>query len=92
MYCNYKNYTIYTYKNTNFTYRDATKCLFYINDTDINDPSSKHIPSPNKALLSLILLVGTCVMALTLKKLRRSVFFGAYVSYSMTFVFSNQLR
>ena len=35
--------------------------------------------SPNIALLSLILLIGTCVIALTLKKLRRSVFFGAYV-------------
>jgi hypothetical protein len=42
--------------------------------------SSKSSPSPNIALLSLILLIGTCVLALTLKKLRRSVFFGAYVN------------
>jgi hypothetical protein len=34
----------------------------------------------NIALLSLILLIGTCTLALALKKLRRSIFFGAYVS------------
>ena len=89
MYCNHKNYTMFTNKISNYTYKESTKCLLYINDTDINDPSSKHIPSPNKALLSLILLVGTCVMALTLKKLRRSVFFGAYVSYAKFYLSTN---
>lgn len=35
---------------------------------------------PNVALLSMFLLIGTCTIALALKKLRRSKFFGSYVS------------
>lgn len=37
-------------------------------------------PEPNIALISLILLVGTCTLALLLKKLRLSNFLGSYVS------------
>ena len=58
-------------------------CIYYRieNNFDSGDVtlSKTHVPSPNIALLSMILLIGTCVMALALKKLRRSVFFGAYV-------------
>lgn len=53
------------------------ECEMY--DDDKRGTSNNAI-EPNIALLSLILLIGTCVMALTLKKLRRSIFFGAYVS------------
>lgn len=45
---------------------------------------SNNAIEPNIALLSLILLIGTCVMALTLKKLRRSIFFGAYVRRTLS--------
>jgi len=45
-------------------------------------------PEANIALISLLLLIGTCAVALFLKKLRRSKFFGAYVIYSLLFSFS----
>lgn len=68
-YCQLSNDTIKTYNET-------TTCLIYSNDDKISD----HKAEPNIALLSLILLIGTCTLALALKKLRRSIFFGAYVS------------
>lgn len=37
------------------------------------------LPEPNLALISVMLLIGTCTIALLLKKLRRSNFFGSYV-------------
>lgn len=54
----------------------------WIYKDEFADEESNHIPNPNIALLSLILLIGTCVIALALKKLRRSVFFGAYVNWN----------
>ena len=39
---------------------------------------------PNVALLSFLLLVGTCVIALGLKKFRRSKFFGSYVRRTLS--------
>lgn len=48
------------------------------------DSYKNHTPEPNIALLSLILLVGTCVVALALKKLRRSMFFGAYARRTLS--------
>ncbi|CAF0838647.1 unnamed protein product, partial [Brachionus calyciflorus] len=39
---------------------------------------------PNIALISLILLIGTCAMALLLKKLRRSNFFGSYIRRTLS--------
>jgi len=56
---------------------DENDCIIYSNN-DSNDEIN-HVPNPNIALLSMILLIGTCVIALMLKKLRRSIFFGAYV-------------
>jgi hypothetical protein len=78
---NYTNNQSYSsYLNTD---AKDDNCIYYRieNNFDSGDVtlSKTHVPSPNIALLSLILLIGTCVMALALKKLRRSVFFGAYV-------------
>lgn len=44
-------------------------------------------PEPNIALISIMLLIGTCVLALSLKKLRRSNFFGSYVLYLNFYIF-----
>jgi hypothetical protein len=52
----------------------------YVYEVERNDTEfSQHMQKPNIALLSLMLLIGTCCIALTLKKLRRSVFLGARV-------------
>jgi hypothetical protein len=84
-YCQLLNETNYEYifsnKNTNssssIAYSNSTqRCLIYSNDDHI----SMEKKEANIALLSLILLIGTCTLALALKKLRRSIFFGAYVS------------
>ncbi|CAF4754662.1 unnamed protein product [Rotaria sp. Silwood1] len=54
-------------------YISSTPSLLRINDTKIlNDETQL----PNKALLSLIILLGTCFIALALKRFRRSNFFG----------------
>jgi hypothetical protein len=61
---------------------NTVPCSIYQNDDLSSDePSTK---SPNIALISLILLIGTCVVALLLKKLRRSMFFGAYVRRTLS--------
>ncbi|CAF3974539.1 unnamed protein product, partial [Rotaria sp. Silwood1] len=58
-------------------YISSTPSLLRINDTKIlNDETQL----PNKALLSLIILLGTCFIALALKRFRRSNFFGRSVS------------
>ena len=64
-----------------------TKCKashdMHHNETHFEDyhyHNEKFMPEPNIALISFILLIGTCAMALYLKKLRRSNFFGSYVS------------
>ena len=41
-------------------------------------------PEPNLALISVSLLIGTCVIALVLKKLRRSRFFGSYIRRTLS--------
>lgn len=48
------------------------------------DPHHKLPPEPNIALISLILLIGTCTLALLLKKLRLSNFLGSYVYTHIT--------
>lgn len=40
---------------------------------------NKSPPEPNIALISLILVIGTCTLTLLLKKLRLSNFLGSYV-------------
>lgn len=54
---------------------EVDQCRIYL----IDKPTVDHQPRPNIALLSLMLLIGTCSMALSLKKLRRSIFLGAVV-------------
>ncbi len=44
-------------------------------------------PQPNIALISIMLLFSTCIIALYLKKLRRSIFFGSIVSLILIFVY-----
>jgi len=66
----------YCKMNTKIAGSNLTQCFIYSNEDQI----SEHKPQANIALLSLILLIGTCTLALALKKLRRSIFFGAYVS------------
>ncbi len=71
-YCQQRN------NNTTTTRPNSSElCPFYSNEDQILDKKYKEA---NIALLSLILLIGTCTLALALKKLRRSIFFGAYVS------------
>ena len=90
-YCNVEIMNLYTNKNSSsYSSLPSGNCSYYlIENADINfmnvnatstiKASAHHVPSPNIALMSLMLVIGTCVMALALKKLRRSVFFGAYV-------------
>lgn len=59
--------------STTTTLIDDDACLLY----SLEKVPQQHVPQPNIALLSLMLLIGTTVMALSLKKLRRSVFLGA---------------
>ena len=53
------------------------ECAMYEQERNVTEQMTLHEPRPNIALLSLILLIGTCCIALALKKLRRSVFLGA---------------
>lgn len=59
------------------------QCLLYMNSTEETE-FTMHISSPNRALISFLSLTGTCVIALTLKKLRRSVFFGSYIRRTLS--------
>ena len=88
MYCTAKNRSSFEHLNysfgfqSNFSHSKNGDCDYYrIENYGTSSPKAylPHLPSPNIALMSLILVVGTCGMALALKKLRRSVFFGAYV-------------
>ncbi|CAF2937828.1 unnamed protein product [Rotaria sp. Silwood2] len=54
-------------------YISSTPSLLRINYTTISNDETQ---LPNKALLSLIILLGTCFIALALKRFRRSNFFG----------------
>ena len=45
-----------------------------------SSPSVDETNLPNKALLSFIILLGTCFIAVALKRFRRSNFFGRTVS------------
>jgi hypothetical protein len=81
-YCKNANLSIYETSPTNIT---VSKSLCSNEYNEIEHVSYKiHSPEPNIALYSLILLVGTCVVALALKKLRRSMFFGAYVRRTLS--------
>jgi hypothetical protein len=58
-------------------------------DNDVNHHyhyanTGKFVPEPNIALISFMLVIGTCVMALLLKKLRRSNFFGSYIRRTLS--------
>ncbi|CAF0718290.1 unnamed protein product [Brachionus calyciflorus] len=61
----------------NSSYLIKSRCDLY--EQNVSNKLGSHMASPNIALLSLILLIGTCCMALSLKKLRRSIFLGARV-------------
>lgn len=80
---NFSNYNQSSMPYSSITEAKEENCIYYRIENSFDSGgvslSKGYIPSPNIALLSLILLVGTCVLALALKKLRRSVFFGAYV-------------
>jgi hypothetical protein len=56
------------------------KCMMYDSNDSYYSKLSQKVPEPNIALISISLLIGTCALALILKKLRRSPFFGSYVS------------
>ena len=57
-------------------------CVLYQNSFETIDKT--HRSTPNRALISFLLLIGTCALALSLKKLRRSVFFGSYVRRTLS--------
>ncbi len=67
----------------NYTQRKSEDCPIYRDENYANEKNHVN-PNPNIALLSLILMIGTCVIALVLKKLRRSMFFGAYVRRTLS--------
>ncbi|RNA18758.1 anion exchange 2-like isoform X2, partial [Brachionus plicatilis] len=53
------------------------ECIFTREENEFIARSEPRLPSPNVALLSLILMIGTFAIAICLKKLRRSIFLGA---------------
>jgi hypothetical protein len=55
------------------------KCMEYESHENFYNKLPLTPPEPNIALISILLLIGTCTLALILKKLRRSPFFGSYV-------------
>jgi hypothetical protein len=78
-YCHLDN-SNWSSREKNVTNEDSSlSCGFYQSVLARSDLADNR-PQPNIALLSLILLIGTCCMALSLKKLRRSIFLGAVVS------------
>lgn len=74
----YKQCSLY---DTDFEHR-----IGYMNEKMHEPLHQYHAPEPNVALLSLILFLGTCAIALALKKLRRSNFFGSYVSVKRKYI------
>ncbi len=57
--------------------RNLTFLSLENNQTSISNNESQ---LPNKALLSFIILLGTCFISVALKQFRRSNFFGRTVS------------
>jgi hypothetical protein len=57
-------------------YASTSTTLSKSNSTSV---SNEETQLPNKALLSLIILIGTCCIAVALKRFRRSKFFGRTV-------------
>ena len=72
-YFNYSSTTNYT--NTSTANSATSRCVI-----STYKYKTKTLPEPNIALISFLLIICTCVLALALKKLRRSNFFGSYVS------------
>lgn len=71
----------------NETNRSQSMLVNYTNTCEmytIHNKKPDHIPVPNKALISFCLLIGTCALAMCLKKLRRSVFFGSYIRRTLS--------
>jgi len=71
-----------------FLFNESTS-IYGEYDTKVNHHyhyanSGRFVPEPNIALLSFMLVVGTCVMALFLKKLRRSNFFSSYIRRTLS--------
>ena len=90
---NNENLTYFTMNKTNnyISPESYSNCILYQEDHVeeiklLSDTPNHYLrPSePNVALFSLILLIGTCVIALGLKKLRRSKFFGSYVRRTLS--------
>ncbi|CAF0993071.1 unnamed protein product [Adineta ricciae] len=55
--------------------QSSSSSLFVSNNNSTSMPSDDS-PLPNKALLSFIILIGTCFISVALKRFRRSNFFG----------------
>jgi hypothetical protein len=71
-----------------FLFNESTS-IYGEYDTDVNHHyhyanSGRFVPEPNIALLSFMLVIGTCVMALFLKKMRRSNFFSSYIRRTLS--------
>ena len=79
-----------TQTSTNTTIlADLTDCEKY--QSHFKSPSPTKENQPNVALISMTLLLGTCAIALALKKLRRSSFFGSYVRKSESLSFYSSI-
>jgi hypothetical protein len=81
---------------------DPYQCILYgvddyvfnmetANFTYVDNTTLKKSQEPNVALLSFILFFGTFAIAFVLKKLRRSTFFGGYVSMETSRLLEIQL-
>ncbi len=72
---NLSSYSCYNCETSKY-YIFSTPSLLKINSTLISNDESQ---LPNKALLSFIILLGTCFISVALKRFRRSNFFGRTV-------------
>lgn len=60
------------------------ECFYTIEENEFIARSEPRAPSPNVALLSLMLMIGTFALAICLKKLRRSIFLGAWARRTLS--------
>jgi hypothetical protein len=77
VYCN-QSFLTETFHSEYDEYENCNLNEMYTTNTTSNYNDVKY--EPNVALISTFLLILTCILALILKKLRRSAFFGSYVS------------
>jgi len=66
-------------------YSSSSSSSSFLSNNNSISITSDETQLPNKALLSFIILIGTCFIAVALKRFRRSNFFGRTVIYEISF-------